>query len=141
MTEFSPTLSSLVYSTYLGGNNGSNMGCSIAVDSNGDAYVSGWTRATNFPTTDPIQAAKGNGTDGDGYSNLNAFVTVLNPQGSKLLFSTYLGGTNDDLGYGIALDPNNNVYVTGVAESTTSPYPPNGASSSTPTSRLIWKSR
>jgi hypothetical protein len=102
--KLNPSGSALVYSTYLGGN-GLDGGASIAVDSSGNAYVTGWTWSTNFPTANPIQSSNGGTAD--------AFVTTLNSTGSGLLFSTYLGGSGYDYGYGIAVDSSGNAYVTG----------------------------
>jgi hypothetical protein len=77
------------------------------VDALGNAYVTGFTGSNNFPTTPgTIQPAFG-GTE-------DAFVTKLNPSGSALIYSTYLGGMEDDMGLGIALDTARNAYVTGV---------------------------
>jgi len=94
----------LTYSTYLGGGS-PDSGYSIAIDSSGNAYITGRTLSTNFPTQDPYQ------TDNKG--NYDAFVVKLNSSGSTLLFSTYIGGSNVDEGYGIAVDASNNVYITG----------------------------
>ena len=98
----------LIYSTYLGGSGSENfysqINAGIAVDSAGSAYVSGYTRSTDFPTVNPIQP-----------SNVfqNAFVTKLSPDGSSFVYSTYLGGSGQDLGTGIAVDSSGNAYVTG----------------------------
>jgi len=110
---------SLSYATFLGGA-GVDLGFGIAVDSTGNAFVSGITNSTNFPTASPLQAALGSGTcilriSGIPY-NLNcpdAFLTKLDPAGATLLYSTYLGGSNVDFATGVALDASNNVYVTG----------------------------
>jgi hypothetical protein len=116
---FNPT-GGLVYATYLGGK-GLTLGDGIAVDQYGDAYVTGKTTASNFPVKNALQATYGGGAE-------DAFVTELNPAGSALLYSTYLGGTgnenfvqpfNSPLG-GIAVDSSGNVYVTGVSNSSTS---------------------
>ena len=80
----------LLYSTYLGGSGDDRRGYAIAVDAAGSAYVTGQTQSTNFPTANPLQATI-NGTS-------DAFVTKLNAAGSHLLYSTYLGGSNDELG-------------------------------------------
>src|SRR5204863_73483 len=87
----------LAYSTYLGGS-GEDVGQGIAVDSAGHAYVTGYTFSTNFPTTMlAFQSANAGSAD--------AFVTKLNPTGSApLVYSTYLGGTDPDVGQGIAVD-------------------------------------
>lgn len=102
----------LIYSTYLGGSE-SDTGTSIAVDSAGNAYVTGSTSSTNFPTINPLQSAY----DGD----QDAFVVKLNPAGSELVYSTYLGGSDSDIGFGIAVDGAGNAYVTGNTESTDFP--------------------
>ena len=99
----------LTYSTYLGGNN-SDVGMAIAADPAGNAYVTGVTLSTNFPTANPFQATFG-GFAGD------VFVTKLNPQGSALVYSTYLGGSSSDTGRGIAADATGNAYVTGFTSS------------------------
>jgi hypothetical protein len=120
VTKFNATGSGLIYSTYLGGTvNGPypyQGGSGIAVDSSGDAYVSGWTGMTNFPTKNPIQATLA--------GDENVFVTTLNSSGSGLLFSTYLGGSSSyafDFGFGLALDSANNIYVTGLTTSSNFP--------------------
>jgi hypothetical protein len=115
VTKLNATGSALVYSTYLGGGGSSKSGgtysggSGIAVDASGDAYVTGWTNSTTFPTKNPIQSTH----NSTGYNRMNAFVTELNPSGSGLLFSTYLGGSSDDWGWSIALDSANNIYVAG----------------------------
>ncbi len=108
VTELNATGSGLVYSTYLGG--GTNTwsgGAAITLDANGDAELTGWTSSTVFPTKNPIQA-----TNSGGY---NAFVTVLNPSGSGLIFSTYLGGSKGggSAGMGIALNAAGDAFVGG----------------------------
>jgi hypothetical protein len=108
VTKLNATGSALVYSTYLGGNYGS-AGNGIAVDSGGNAYVTGQTVATNFPTLNSLQKYAG---------NQDAFVTEFGATGSALVFSTYLGGQRYDGGQGIALDSTGNVYVTGVYQFT-----------------------
>ncbi len=107
--------SALVYSTYLGGSGNDDAGQGIAVDSAGDAYVAGWTNSTDFPTKNAYQSGYGGG-------NHDAFVAKLNPSGSGLVYSTYLGGSGDDLGAGIALDSAGDAYVTGVTQSSDYPH-------------------
>jgi hypothetical protein len=110
ITEVNSTGTALIYSTYLGGSN-ANEGYGIAVDSSGNAYVTGWTASANFPvTTGALQTTFGGGYD-------DAFVTKLNSTGSALLYSTYLGGSNFDEGHGIAVDTSGNAYVTGLSYS------------------------
>ncbi|HZT60121.1 MAG TPA: SBBP repeat-containing protein, partial [Pyrinomonadaceae bacterium] len=105
----------LAYSTYLGGS-GSDAGLGIAVDSSGDAYVTGNTLSTNFPLANPVQNKNAGGSLG-----MDAFVTKLNASGSALIYSTYLGGNGDDQGNGIALDSSGNAYVAGNTASTDFP--------------------
>ena len=104
ITKLSPA-GSLVYSTYLGGTGGDE-GRGISVDTSGNAYVTGLTRSADFPTT--LGAFQ---TSRKGFSD--AFVTKLNPAGSALVYSTYLGGSSGDEGNGIAVDTAGNAYVTG----------------------------
>jgi hypothetical protein len=122
VTKLNATGSALVYSTYLGGGTvdgtgTSSGGAGIAVDASGDAYVTGWTNSTSFPTKNPVQATNGAAGGYDTYGDgMDSFVTELNPAGSGLVFSTYLGASsnnNDYDGYGIALDSAGNVYVGG----------------------------
>lgn len=107
VTKLNPDGSALVYSTYLGGRT-TDFGRGIAVDSAGNASVTGTTFSTNFPTMNAFQSAHANGGNGS-----DAFVTRLNNTGSGLIFSTYLGGGSDDAGTGIAVDTSDNAYVTG----------------------------
>jgi hypothetical protein len=104
--------SGLVYSSYLGGS-GFDLGRAIAVDASGNAYVTGDTQSTNFPTANPLQAAPAGGRD--------AFVSKVNAAGSSLVYSTYLGGSDGDIGRGIAVDASGNLYVTGDTLSTDFP--------------------
>jgi hypothetical protein len=84
VAQLNPTGSALVYSTYLGGS-GNDQGLGIAVDSSGNAYVTGLTFSSDFPLMNPLQP-----TYGGGYGD--AFVSELNPSGTALVYSTYLGG-------------------------------------------------
>jgi hypothetical protein len=93
---------SLVYATYLGGSD-LDRGVSIAVDAAGNAYVTGRTDSADFPTTPSAFQAGPQGGSSDA-PTLDAFVTKLSADGGTLLYSTYLGGTGADLGYGIAID-------------------------------------
>ena len=109
--------SRLVFSTVLGDN---ASGSGVALDSAGDIYITGVTRSSAFPTTPGAFQE----TFAGGFSNGDAFVTKLNPTGSALLFSTFLGGDNDDEGLGIAVDPVGNAYVTGFTLSKNFPTTP-----------------
>ncbi|MDD5544137.1 MAG: SBBP repeat-containing protein [Acidobacteriia bacterium] len=112
VAKLNPTGTALVYSTYLGGS-GDDYGRAIAVDSNRNAYVTGWTSSSNFPTTGGALQP----TFGGGSIPYDAFVTKLNAAGSALVYSTYLGGSGDDYGTGIAVDSDNNAFVTGFTTS------------------------
>ncbi|MGB8064261.1 MAG: SBBP repeat-containing protein [Candidatus Sulfotelmatobacter sp.] len=111
----------LIYSSYLGG--GSNdVANAVAVDSSNQAYVTGATLNANgnFPTKNPLQPQCG-GT-ASGCSGLyDAFVTVVDKAGSGLVYSTFLGGTGNDQGLGIAVDGSGDAYVTGLTQSTNFP--------------------
>jgi len=98
----------LLYSTYLGGSN-FDVGRDIAVDSAGNAYVSGQTTSISFPTANAIQPANA--------GSIDAFVTKLNASGTAFIYSTYLGGSSGDFSFGIALDSAGNAYLTGEASS------------------------
>jgi len=108
VTKINATGSALIYSTYLGGKGG-DRGSGIAVDASGNAYVTGLTESTDFPTANALQRQ----IAGD----VNAFVTKINASGSALVYSTYLGGDYYDMGNGIAVDAIGSAYVTGSTES------------------------
>ena len=103
---------SLIYSTYLGGMGNEN-GTSIAVDSEGNAYIAGFSGSTNFPLQKAAQSSSGGGGD--------AFVTALNPDGTDLIYSTHLGGSQSDAITSIAVDSTGNAYVTGQTNSANFP--------------------
>jgi len=171
VTKIDPAGAAFVYSTYLGGSLGDDIGSAIALDGAGSVYITGDTSSTDFPTVSPIQALYGGGltdafvlklnapgtaviystfiggtasdfgraiaVDSKGIANVigetfsgdfplvapiqatfggvleDAFVARINPAGSAYLYSTYLGGNNDDMGFGIAVDIPGNAYVTG----------------------------
>src|SRR5206468_11165555 len=104
----------LAYSTYLGGS-GFDEGRAIAMDSNGNAYVTATTDSADFPTLSAFQRALA------GEGSQDAFVTKLNADGSALVYSTYLGGSGLDEGRAIAADAGGNAYVTGATSSTNFP--------------------
>lgn len=95
----------LNYSTYIGGGAVENAH-TIRVDNGGNAYVAGFTSSTDFPTASPYQGSFGGGS-GD------AFISKLDPTGSSLLFSTYLGGSAIDLARNIAFDSSGDAYIVG----------------------------
>ena len=103
----------LLYSTYLGGG-GADSANGVAVDASGNAYLTGTTLSTDFPTTSGAFQS----SDAAPYGYPNVFVTKLNPLGSQPVYSTYLGGTaGATAGRGIALDSAGEAYVTGTADS------------------------
>ena len=122
VTKLSPAGDALVYSTFLGGSCG-DAGVGIAVDATGNAYVAGETgsvipinepcAAANFPVVNGFQSTHG--------GIMDAFVAKLDPTGSRLLYSTYLGGRGDDGASGIALDGAGNIYVGGTTTSSNFP--------------------
>jgi hypothetical protein len=97
-------MGTLVYSTFIGGS-ASEYGTAIEVDDFGNIYVAGWTFSTDFPIVNANQS-ENNG-------NWDCFVSKLDPSGSTLLFSTYVGGSSTDELTDIALDSDGNVYATG----------------------------
>ena len=112
ITKLSPTGKAIEYSTYLGGTN-SDGSEGIAVDSKGAVYVIGSTWSVNFPIKNACQK-KNRG-------KLDAFVTKLAPAGQSLEYSTYLGGADSDVGYGIAVDSKGTAYIGGATHSANFP--------------------
>jgi hypothetical protein len=112
LTKLNPAGSALVYSSYLGGQ-GFDTGNDVAVDSSGNAYVSGGTGSTDFPTTPGAFDTTSDGND--------AFVTRLNSAGSAALYSTVLGGAGSDSLNGIVLDTAGNAWLAGSTSSTDFP--------------------
>lgn len=108
VTGFNASGSGLVYSTFLGGNNG-DVGNAIAINSSNDVYVTGETFSTNFPLQAPVQPVYAGSGD--------AFVSELNPSGSQLILSTFLGGGargfGTDEGFGIAVDSSGDIVAAG----------------------------
>ncbi len=114
VTKMSSDGQTLLYSTFLGGGDGSGVdeGRSIAVDATGNAYITGFTTATNFPTTaGAFQTRCGGGCIGNG------FIAKLSSDGSSLVYSTYLGGSSEDVTTAIAVDSSGDAFVTGEANS------------------------
>lgn len=106
VTKLSTTGAALVYSTFLGGSGFEQGSFAVALDRNGRASVASATTSVDFPTTaSAFQPAKAAGFD--------AFVTTLNPSGSALFYSSYLGGSGTDIAFGVAVDRHGNLYVTG----------------------------
>ena len=113
VVKFSPGGGALLYSTYLGGNaydavNG------LAISSSGDAYVVGYSDSPNFPTASPLQPSR------NGLGN-EAFVSRINAAGTALVYSTYLGGSGNEVAYAVAVDAGGNAYVAGWTNSANFP--------------------
>ncbi|MEO8049845.1 MAG: SBBP repeat-containing protein [Acidobacteriota bacterium] len=112
VVKLNPSGSALLYATYIGGR-GDDRAAAIAVNSSGEAYVTGATTSTNFPLASPVRPTLG--------GSKNAFVLKLNSVGNTLLFSTYLGGTTYDLGTAIAVDAAGRAYIAGDTQSANFP--------------------
>ena len=109
VVKLSPTGDSLLSSTYLGGS-ADDMGNDIAIDpSNGSITVMGHTLSTDFPTIEPLQQHNAGGSD--------VFVTILSADISQRLYSTYLGGSEDEEGWGVAIAHSGETYVSGLVYS------------------------
>lgn len=113
VAKFNPA-GQLLYLTYVGGQ-ADETATAIAVDGAGDAYITGFTTSADFPVTSGVVQHNFGGFGGNAcYRFGDAFVTVLNPSGSQLMYSTYLGGTEDDAGAAITLDSAGDAYVAGM---------------------------
>jgi hypothetical protein len=110
-----PVGTALVYAGYIGGS-GVDVGNGIAVDSAGNAYVTGWTLSTDFPVTVGPDLTFNGGT-------YDAFVAKVNATGTALVYAGYIGCSGEDLGTGLAVDSTGNAYVTGYTSSTQATFP------------------
>lgn len=110
VTKLNPFGSDLIYSTYLGGGPKADRGSGISIDAAGNAYVTGQTQSSVFPTTPGAFDITFNGIE-------DAFVTKLNSTGTDILYSTFIGGTTQDIGRSIAVDKSGNAYITGQTKS------------------------
>ncbi len=117
--KLNSTGSALIYSTFLGGSQNEVVG-GIAVDSSGSAYVVGSSQSPNFPTVNAVRPTYGGGTCSS-QNCYDAFVSKVNAAGSSLVYSTYLGGSLDERGVGIAIGSSGKAYVTGFTGSTNFP--------------------
>jgi photosystem II stability/assembly factor-like uncharacterized protein len=118
VTKLNQTGTALVYSTYLGGI-ATDSGNAITVDTAGNAYVTGSTSSTNFPTTRGMF-----GASTPSFTFSDAFVSKLNPGGTSIIYSTTIGGFLDDVGNGIALDSLGGAYLVGTAKASDFPTTP-----------------
>lgn len=115
VTKLNSAGNALVFSTYLGGG-GNDEGDGIAVDSTGNVLVTGQTASTDFPLANPRQSTRQGATD--------AFVTKFAAGGTPLIYSTYLGGGNVEIGRSIAVDSSGNAYIAGDTSSADFPTTP-----------------
>jgi len=124
VAELASDGSALVFSSYLGGSD-RDMGVGIAVDADSFVYVTGYTYSSDFPTTNALVVRPLHSSEVLTFTSLcgsnDVFVTKFAPAGEGLVYSTYLGGTNFDVGQGIAADSDGNAYVTGYTASTNFP--------------------
>ena len=119
VAKLNPTGTGFVYSTYLGGTDGyDSLAKGVAVDAAGSAFVTGYTASAAFALRNPIQGTHADEDDGESWGYYDAFVAKLNPAGSDLVYSTFLGGADDDFGYDIAVDAAGSAYVAGFTAAT-----------------------
>lgn len=114
VTKLNPAGNGLAYSTYLGGRGDAEFSAGIALDSAGNAYVTGATMSVDFPVTSGAAQEQHHG-------NSDVFVTKLNAEGSGLVYSTFLGGSLSDGAANIAVDSVGNAYVAGITMSSDFP--------------------
>jgi uncharacterized protein (TIGR03437 family) len=119
VSKWSADGTQMLYSTYLGGSY-ADFPTGLAVDSQGNAYLTGYTFSTDFPVSSSALQTKNAGS-------YNAFFAKISPDGEKLAYSTYLGGSTGDAGSAIAVDRNGNAYLTGYAGSADFPVTVNSA--------------
>jgi len=113
-TDYELIIDPLVYCSYIGGSS-NDCGYGIALDGSKNAYITGYTYSSDFPTTTGAYDSNFNGGDYD------VFIAKVNSTGTDLLYSTFLGGSGNERGYGIAIDGSGNAYVTGWTDSTDYP--------------------
>ena len=141
ITKLNAAGNQLVFSTYFGGADGDDFGRGIAVDSNNSVYVTGYTNSFAFPTTNPIQREIDGRTEhfNNHEQSFDGYLTKIDASGQFRVYSTYIGGPQNDLALGVAVDANGVAYVTGWTDSTqpvpeVSPSPsPDPDASPTPT--------
>jgi hypothetical protein len=117
LAKFDSTMQNLIYATYLGGSSGVyTCATSLAVSPNGSAFIAGMAGSADFPQQNSLQPFRGGG-----YTNTDGFVTKFDPSGSTLIYSTFMGGSNEEGVSSMALDPKGNVFVAGATASTDFP--------------------
>jgi uncharacterized protein (TIGR03437 family) len=127
VAKFDPA-GKLLYSTYLGGSSDDAV-MGLAIDGSGAAYVTGFTSSSNFPVSETAAQRSFAGpstiTGQRGFVWGDAFAAKLSPAGDSLVYSTFIGGSADDAGLAIAVDPSGNAYIGGFANSTNFPISQN----------------
>lgn len=126
--ELDPTGSTLLYGTYLGGNGYQDTPGGIALDQNANAYIVGSTSSTNFPITPTALQRNNDSAGAPGFGASNVFLSRIDPTKvglNALVYSTYLGGSSEDTGSGIAVDTSGNAYITGSTTSSNFPLSAN----------------
>ena len=117
--KYGPGGSNFAWASYLG-SHGTDEGNAVAVDANGNIYIAGDTDSDQFPVT-------GDATQGHRVAYVDATLSVMDTNGTRLYFSTFYGGSGDDIFYGVAVDPGYNVYLTGLTSSPDLPIVPGNA--------------
>ncbi|MBI4854558.1 MAG: SBBP repeat-containing protein [Acidobacteria bacterium] len=110
VTKLNPTATEIIYSTYLIGND-IDRGFALLIDAQGNTYLTGETYSSDFPTVTPFQAKGGGG------ANIDAFLVKISPEGNKLLYSTYFGGSQVERAFNIALTAGGNIVLAGETNS------------------------
>ena len=113
LTKFNPTGSSLLFADYFGGTGGGDEAYGVALDSSGNAYVTGDATSSDFPVVNAYQSTLSGSQD--------AFLVKFAANGSSLLYSTYLGGSNSEAGYAVSVDPAGEAVIAGTTQSTDFP--------------------
>jgi len=125
VAKLNPTATALLYATYVSA--GDDAASGVAIDKAGDAYITGDAAESNFPVTPGAYQTVYGGAGVEGIGDV--FVTKLNPQGSALIYSTYIGGAEDDSGYGITVDKFGGAWVVGSTDSSNFPVTRNAIQS------------
>jgi hypothetical protein len=113
LTKFDPTGSTLLFADYFGGTTGNDDASSLALDSSGNAYVTGSAMSSDFPVVSPYQSTLSGSQD--------AFLIKFSADGSSIIYSTYLGGSNSQVGNSISVDPSGEAVIAGITQSTDFP--------------------